>query len=288
MAIPVTPPMNPHPMVTRAKDGFRLPHDRLTLVAMASSSPPSAIPTSVLAALTDLNWRVAMEEEYETLMSNGTWELVPQPCGSNVVTGKWVFTHKFLSDETFNRYKAHWILRGFTQCPGVDYDETFSSVVKPVTVCTVLTLAASRTWLIQQLDVKNVFLHGTLSETVFCSQPTGFINPAKPDLVCHLNKSLYGLKQAPRAWYSWFATYLTSLRFIEAKSDMSLFILRCGPDMVYLLLYVDDIILTASSSKLLCRTTTALQREYAMKDLMQLHHFLTITVEHHPDGMFLH
>jgi hypothetical protein len=288
MAIHVTPPMNPHPMVTRAKDGFRLPHDRLTLVAMASSSPPSAIPTSVLAALTDLNWRAAMEEEYETLMSNGTWELVPQPRGSNVVTGKWVFTHKFLSDETFNRYKAHWILRGFTQCPGVDYDETFSSVVKPVTVCTVLTLAASRTWLIQQLDVKNVFLHSTLSETVFCSRPTGFINPAKPDLVCHLNKSLYGLQQAPRAWYSWFATYLTSLRFIEAKSDMSLFILRCGPDMVYLLLYVDDIILTASSSKLLCRTTTALQREYAMKDLMQLHHFLTITVEHHPDGMFLH
>jgi hypothetical protein len=181
MAVPVTPPMNPHPMVTRAKDGFRLPHDRLTLVAMASSSSPSAIPTSVLAALTDLNWRAAMEEEYETLMSNGTWELVPQPRGSNVITGKWVFTHKFLSDETFNRYKAHWILRGFTQCPGVDYDETFSSVVKPATVCTVLTLAASRTWLIQQLDVKNVFLHGTLSETVFCSRPTGFINPAKPD-----------------------------------------------------------------------------------------------------------
>jgi hypothetical protein len=116
----------------------------------------------------------------------------------------------------------------------------------------------------------------------------GFANSAKPDLVCHLNKSLYGLKQAPQAWYSRFATYLTSLGFIEAKSDTSLFILRRGPDMVYLLIYVDDIILTASSSELLRRTITALQREFAVKDLGPLHHFLGITVEHRPDGLFLH
>jgi hypothetical protein len=210
-------------MVTRAKDSFQLHRDQLTLVATTSSSPTSTILTSVYAALADLNWRVAMEEEYGALMSNGTWELVPWPRGSNVVTGKWVFTHKFLSDGTFDRYKACWVLWGFTQRLGVDYDETFSPVVN------------------------NVFLHGTLSETVFCSQPTGFTNPAKPDLVCRLNKSLYGLKQAPRAWYSRFTTYLTSLGFIEAKSDMSLFILRRGLDMVYLLIYVDDIILTTSS-----------------------------------------
>jgi hypothetical protein len=126
--------------------------------------------------------------------------------------------------------------------------------------------------------VKNAFVHGTLSETVFCSQPTGFANPAKPDLVCRLNKSLYGLKQALWAWYSRFTTYLTSMGFIEAKSDTSLFILRRGPDMVYLLLYVDDIILTASSSELLRRTIAALQREFALKDLGPLHHFLGITV----------
>jgi hypothetical protein len=116
----------------------------------------------------------------------------------------------------------------------------------------------------------------------------GFVNSAKPDLVCHLNKSLYGLKQAPQVWYSRFATYLTSLGFIKAKLDMSLFILRCGPHMVYLLLYVDDIILTASSSELLRRTIAALQREFAVKDLGPLHHFLGITVEHRPDGLFLH
>jgi hypothetical protein len=242
-------------MVTRAKDGLWLPHDRLTLVATTSSSPPSAILTSVRATLADLNRRAAMEEEeYGALMSNGTCELVPRPRGSNFITDKWVFTHKFLSDGTFDRYKAHWVLRDFTQRPGVDYDEIFSPVVKPATVRTVLILTTSRTWPIQQLDVKNAFLHSTLSEMVFCSQPTGF---AKPDLVCRLNKTLYRLKHAPRAWYSRFTTYLTSLGFIEAKLDTSLFILHRGPGMVYLLLYVDDIILTAPSSDLLHRTIAA-------------------------------
>jgi hypothetical protein len=107
-------------------------------------------------------------------------------------------------------------------------------------------------------------------------------------LVCRLHKSLYGLKQAPRAWYNQFATYLTTLGFIEAKSDTSLFIFRRGKDTVYLLLYVDDIILTASNMELLHRTISTLQWEFTMKDLGPLHHFLGITVERHLDDLFLH
>jgi hypothetical protein len=115
----------------------------------------------------------------------------------------------------------------------------------------VLSLAVSHSWPVHQLDVKNVFLHDTLLETVYCSQPTGFVDPAQPDRVCLLNKSLYELKQAPQAWYSWFTTYITSLGFVEAKSDTSLFVFRCSTDTVYLLLYVDGIVLTASSASLL-------------------------------------
>jgi hypothetical protein len=170
----------------------------------------------------------------------------------------------------------------------MDYDEMFSPVVKPATVRTVLSIAVSRDWPIQQLDVKNAFLHGTLTETVYCSQPTGFADPAHPDLVCRLKKSLYGLKQAPRAWYSRFASFLVSLGFAEAKSDTSLFVFRRSSDTVYLLLYVDDIILTASSTELLHRIISALQREFTMKGLGPLHHFLGITVERRPDGLLLH
>jgi hypothetical protein len=124
-----------------------------------------------------------------------------------MVTGKWLFRHKLTSDGSLDRYKVRWVLQGFTQCPGVDYDETFSPIVKFATVRVVL----SRDWVIHQLDVKNAFLHGTLTETVYCSQPTGFADAARPDLVCRLNRSLYDLKQAPRAWYSRFASYLASI-----------------------------------------------------------------------------
>jgi hypothetical protein len=88
-----------------------------------------------------------------------------------------------------------------------------------------------------------------------------------------LNHSLYGLKKAPRAWYSRFTAYLASIDFVEAKSDTSLFIYRRGEDTIYLLLYIDDIVLTASTADLLQRTITALQREFAMKDQGPLHHF---------------
>jgi hypothetical protein len=169
----------------------------------------------------------------------------------------------------------------------VDYDETFSPVVKFATVRAVLFLALSRNWAIRQLDVKNAFLHGTLTETVYCSQPTGFVAAANPDMVCWLNRSLYGLKQAPQAWYSRFATYLASIGFVEAMSDTSLFIYRQGEDIVYLL-YVNDIVLTTSNAGLLLRTIVALQREFAMKDLGPLHHFLGITAERRPQGLLLH
>jgi hypothetical protein len=146
VVVPVTPPKNPHRMITRGKTGFRVVPDRLVLTAATSSPTPSPIPSSARAALADPHWRAAMEEESRALMSNGTWGLVPRPQGSNVITDKWVFTHKPHPDGTLDRYKARWVLRGFTQCPGVDYDETFSPVVKSATVQMVLATAVSCEW----------------------------------------------------------------------------------------------------------------------------------------------
>jgi hypothetical protein len=197
------------------------------------------------------------------------------------VTGNWIFRHKFHADGSLARHKARWVVRGFSQREGVDYDETFNPVVKPATIRFVLSIAASRTWPIHQLDVKNAFLHGHLEETVYCQQPPGFVDPGAPYHVCRLQKSLYGLKQAPRAWYQRFAT------FIASTSDTSLFIFREGTSLAYLLMYVDDIVLTASSSALLQRIMARLSSEFTMTDLGALHHFLGIVVTRSSDGLFL-
>jgi hypothetical protein len=85
-----------------------------------------------------------MAEEHKALVETNTWRLVPRPPGANVVTGKWIFRHKFQSDGTLARHKARWVVRGFTQRQGVDYDETFSLVVKPATIWVILSIAASR------------------------------------------------------------------------------------------------------------------------------------------------
>ena len=114
------------------------------------------------------------------------------------------------------------------------------------------------------------------------------MDSSHPNMVCRLNKSLFGLKQAPRAWYSWFATFLLTLGFTEAKADTSLFIYRRGDETAYLLLYIDDIVLTASSQQLLERIISSLQQEFVMNDIGQLHHFLGVTVEPRPSGLLLH
>jgi hypothetical protein len=192
-----------------------------------------------------------MLDEFNALLQNDTWCLVPCPAGANVVSGKWIFWHKLNADGSLSRYKARWVVRCFTQQAGVDYGETFSPVVKPATIRVVLSLATSLAWPINQLDVKNAFLHGNLQETVYSQQPSGFVDSNLPHHVCRLNKSLYGLKQAPRTWFTRFTSFLSTLGFVSSKCDTSLFILRQGSQIAYLLLYVDDIILTANTTPLL-------------------------------------
>ncbi|KAK4374957.1 hypothetical protein RND71_005634 [Anisodus tanguticus] len=228
-----------------------------------------------------------MTDEYNALIDNKTWELVPHPYGINIIRSMWIFAHKENSDGSFARHKARLVGDGKTQRVGIDCGETFSPVVKPATIRTVLSLALSKTWPIHQLDVKNAFLHGDLKETVYMHQPLGFRDPNRPHHVCLLKKLLYGLKQSPRAWYTRFADFFSTIGFTHNRSDNSLFIYRRGSSLAYILLYVDDIILTSSSDALRQSIMAMLSSEFAMKDLGPLSYFLGIAVKRHSGGLFL-
>ncbi|GJR22745.1 retrovirus-related pol polyprotein from transposon TNT 1-94 [Tanacetum coccineum] len=202
-------------MITQSQSGIVKPIDRLSLNTLLISP----IPKNPSNALKDPHWRNAMYDEYNALVKNGTWLLVSRLAGARLVAN------------------------GSSQQLGVDFDETFSPVVKPATIRMVLSFVVSRKWPIHQLDVKNAFLNGDLSET----------------------RSLYRLKQAPRAWFQRLQ----------------------GSQVAYLLLYVDDIILTASSIALLQHLIDFLHREFDMTDLGALNYFLDIYVVRHSTSLFL-
>lgn len=158
----------------------------------------------------------------------------------------------------------------------MDYNETFSPVVKPATICTVLEVSLARQWPTHQLDIKNAFVHGDLDETIYMHQPPRFVNKKFPHHVCHLRKAIYSLKQTPRVWNSRFTKYVTDMGFISSKRDASLFIYRKGEKQANLLQYVDDIILTASDNQFLNSIINNLKTEFPMLDSAKLHSFLGV------------
>ncbi|XP_071689292.1 uncharacterized mitochondrial protein AtMg00810-like [Rutidosis leptorrhynchoides] len=142
-------------------------------------------------------------------------------------------------------------------------------------------------WHLHQLDVKNAFLNGHLTENVFMEQPLGFINSKFPGHVCQLKKALYGLKQAPRAWFQCLSASLVLLGFTCSRANPSLFIYKKGMCVLYLLVYVDDIILTGNNSSTIAGFITRLHQEFAIKDLGKLSCFLGLEVSYTDYGLFL-
>ena len=219
-----------------------------------------------------------MEQEFHALLRNDTWQLVPPRSGLNVIDSKWVFKVKKRSDGSIERYKARLVAKGFKQQYGLDYEDTFSPVVKPTTIRLLLSLAVSKGWHLRQLDVQNAFLHGVLEEEVYMRQPPVFVDSTQPHHLCRLVKALYGLKQAPRAWHARLSSVLGDLGFMASTADTSLFILRCSDTTIFLLVYVDDIIVVSSSSSPTDHLVRQLGNIFALKDLGPLHYFLGIEV----------
>lgn len=234
----------------------------------------------------DPRWSDAVTIEADALELNHTWDITDLPPGKVAIGCKWVFRIKFRADGTIERFKARLVVLGNRQQEGVDYKETFAPVVKMSTVRILLEISAAKGWELYQMDVHNAFLHGDLDEEVYMKLPPGF-KSSSPNQVCKLRKSLYGLRQAPRCWFAKLSTALKNFGFKQNYSDYSLFTLQRGSSIVYVLVYVDDLIIGGNDSDLISKFKDYLNRTFHMKDLGVLKYFLGIEVSRNKDGIYL-
>ena len=221
------------------------------------------------------------------MSNNKTWTLVELPQNRRPVGCKWIFKIKRNTDGTVSRYKARLVAKGFLQKAGFDFTETFSPVIKPTTIRVILTLALSRGWITRQLDVNNAFLNGELKEEVYLEQPAGFEKENSKHLVCRLHKSLYGLKQAPRTWFDKLKDSLVGMGFCFSKADHSLFMRFSTSSTLFILVYVDDIIVTGSCKEEIEQVILLLNRSFSLKDIGDLNYFLRIEVKATSEGLHL-
>jgi len=256
-------------------DRYGFPCAGAVIVEPSSYKEASGIP----------EWQLAMTEELAALDRTGTWDIVPLPSGAVPITCKWVFKVKTKSDGSIERYKARLVARGFQQTQGIDYDETFAPVAHMTTVRTLIAVAASSSWTISQMDVKNAFLHGDLHEEVYMHPPPGVDAPSGH--VCRLRRALYGLKQAPRAWFERFVSVIKAAGFSSSDHDPALFIHISPRGRTLLLLYVDDMLITGDDPDHISHVKEYLNKEFQMSDLGPLSYFLGIEVLQTQKGIYL-
>lgn len=177
--------------------------------------------------------------------------------------------------------------QGQSSTPGCNFLETFSHVVKPTTVLVLLTLTLAKNWSLRQLDFNNAFMNGNLKEDFYMLQHPIFVKGHSSSLVCKLSKALYRLKQVPRAWSRKLGTAFQSFEFLQSESDLSFF-LRCAQSFtIYLLAYVDHIIITSNNNIEINAFVRQLHAMFSLKDLGSLNYFLGIEVTNGSNGIIL-
>jgi hypothetical protein len=227
-------------------------------------------PTIIVEAYSSLDGdlrKEAVQSEMNSIMSNGTWEVVDRPYGCKPVGCKWVFKNKLRPDGTIEKYKVRLVAKCYTQKEGEDYFDTYSPVARLTTIRVLLSLAASHGLLIHQMDVKMTFLNGKLEEEIYMDQPDGFIAKGHEGKVCKLLKSLYGLKQAPKQWHEKFDKTLTSAGFAVNEADKCVYYRYGGGNSVILCLYVDDILIFGNNVDMINEVKHFLSNNFEIKDL---------------------
>ncbi|CAI7798834.1 unnamed protein product [Closterium sp. NIES-53] len=222
-------------------------------------------------------WEHALQEEYDSLMANDVYELVPMPPGAYLIGSHWIFKKNLGPNGEVEWYKARLVAQGYTKKEGLHYNETFAPVAKSATLRTLLALPGALDLEVEQLDVKTAFLYGHLKEEVYMKQPPGFDDDS--DRVYKLKRTIYGLKQSTRAWYTRIDEHLLSLGFVRSECDHALYVLNKDEKKLFLLLYIDDLLLVSDSKTLVADVKTKLAAKFSMRDLGAVSHYLGMHID---------
>ena len=211
-------------------------------------------------------WQEAAQEEINSLISNGTWDIVPLPKDRKAIGSRWVFKVKRNADGTIERYKARVVAKGFSQRPGVDYSEVFAPTFRMASIRTIIALAAKHDYHLHSIDISSAFLNGDLEEEIYMEQPAGFVQFG-PDYVCKLKKSLYGLKQSARQWNKKLHSTLINLGFKRLESDRSIYVYVKDGVLLVIPVFIDDITLASNSQKKIDSTIKELESHFKLRNL---------------------
>jgi hypothetical protein len=232
-------------------------------------------------------WKLAMDEEIASLLANGTWSVEQLPDGARPIPCKWVFKIKRDAQGNIERYKARLVAKGYQQVAGVDFDEVYAPVSKHSSLRALLGIVAMEDLELHQLDVKTAFLNGVLEEEIWLDQPPGF-EQGPAGTACRLKKALYGLKQAPRAWHTKLSQELEKLGFVASDADPSLWVLHLDGRSVYVLVYVDDLLLAGKLLSDIQNVKGLLMSAFDARDLGEARHFIGMEIIRERGAKSLH
>ncbi|KAL0411352.1 UNVERIFIED_CONTAM: Retrovirus-related Pol polyprotein from transposon RE2 [Sesamum latifolium] len=215
---------------------------------------------------TDSKWLEAIKSEMDSMGSNQVWTLVDPSKGARPIGCKWVYKRKLGADGEISAFKARFVAKGYTQRPGVDFEETYSPVAMAKSIRILLAIAKWYDYEIWQIDVKTAFLNGFIKKEIFMDQPEGFTAVGEEQKVCRLQRSIYGLKQAFRSWKTRFDEVIRGYDFIKNDYDPCIYKKISGSSVAYLVLYVDDILFIGNDVKMLGDIKAWLSTQFSMKD----------------------
>jgi hypothetical protein len=219
-----------------------------------------------------------MEEEMELMKTNQVWDLVDLPLGQRFIGNKLILKIKHKVDGLIERYKARLVAKSYTQEEGIDYEDTFSPLVRITSVRLILAVVAHMDFELYQMDVRTAFFNEELNEKIYMDQPLGFETKRQERKVCKHKRSIYGLKQDSRQWNVKFHQTILKDDFTMMEEDHYMYLKCSNNSFIILPLYVDDILIDRNNKEMIDTTKKWLSSNFEIKDMGEANYILGVKI----------